>query len=164
MNLILKAAKFAAEKHINQRRKYTGDPYIYHPARVAARVAIHEIATENLVAASFMHDLIEDCNVTYEKIKYLFNEEIANTVNWLTNISKDIIISRAARKLIDRDRLSVAPIPIKIIKMIDRIDNLNELPDCDFASIYREESTLLFDALRDADEFLYMEGIKTCAL
>ena len=60
MHIILKAAAFARRAHAGQRRKYNDRPYIVHPARVAGRVAAHPQATETMVAAAFLHDVVED--------------------------------------------------------------------------------------------------------
>jgi cobalamin biosynthesis protein CbiD len=78
-------------------------------------------------------------------------------VYWLTNPSKGVKKPRAYRKQMDREHIAVAPHPAKIIKMFDRICNLNDLYECndmDFLALYASESRLLWDVLKDADEKL----------
>lgn len=164
MSLIVKAAQFAAAQHANQFRKYTNRPYITHPCRVAGRVAVHPLATEELVAAAFLHDVVEDCDITPAHIWEEFGERVENYVTWMTNTSKSSDRPRCIRKLMDRDRIADAPIEIKVLKLIDRIDNLREIdPGDDFASLYVLESTQLVDRIGDADPELADELRKCCA-
>ena len=57
MDLVRAAAQFAAVSHHGQRRKYSDEPYIRHPARVAARVAELGVDAE-VVAAGWLHDVL----------------------------------------------------------------------------------------------------------
>lgn len=167
MSLIIAAAKLAHELHKGQIRKYTNRPYIEHPIRVAGRLATMSCADEISVAAAFLHDVIEDCDVTKERLIDLLSGVgstsspccIASYVQMLTNPSKGSSLNRAARKEMDREHLRNAPKMIKIIKLIDRIDNLNEMSNADIGFIrkYCEESKLLADAIGDADSSLYHE-------
>lgn len=80
MNLILKAAAFARQAHADQRRKYNDRPYIQHPARVAGRVAAHPQVTEAMVAAAFLHDVVEDTPHTLDEVSAEFGPEVARLV------------------------------------------------------------------------------------
>lgn len=159
--MILRAARFAAIAHEGQKRKYSGLPYIIHPARVAGRVAILPGATEVMVAAAFLHDVVEDTVRTIESIESEFGKDVANLVNGLTSYSirTGSTANRAARKNLDVNALRIAPIEVKRIKLIDRIDNLNDLvgADAGFMKLYAEESKHLNDAIGDADEELSLE-------
>lgn len=163
MSLIIKAARIAEKLHKGQFRKYTNRPYIEHPCRVATRLMLHPLATEASVAAAFDHDLIEDCNISIEDLYKLLNHSegqlVCNYVQWLTNPSKGSKLSRSERKLMDREHLRNAPYIVQIIKMIDRIDNLNEMSQADpsFIIKYCEESRLLAEVIGDADNELYLE-------
>lgn len=159
MSLIIKAAQLANALHRGQTRKYTNRPYIEHPIRIAGRIATFEFADKYLVATGFLHDVIEDCNITWQQLENLTGSFIvAQNVLALTNPSKGSTANRAVRKQMDRDHIASAPKKIKIIKLLDRIDNLNEIdPHDDFCRVYCEESLLLAEVLKDADEPLYVE-------
>jgi len=161
MNIILAAAELARRAHNGQKRKYNGRPYVEHPARVAARTAIHPGATEEMVAAAFLHDVLEDTPVPSEEIEALTNARVLYFVEWMTNRSKKTHpgANRAERKRIDRDRLAGAPGEVKIIKMVDRIDNLREMEGADpgFGRLYGQESLLLVEALKEGDPGLATE-------
>lgn len=160
MNIILKAARFAADAHRGQFRKYNNRPYITHPARVAGRTSIHPLSTEDDVAASWLHDVPEDCGVSIDVIREEFNPVVATLVHELTNPSKQRRdLRRAARKELDRQHLSRVSVAAKRIKLIDRIDNCYELlggPQ-DFIKLYCRESFLLLEAIGDADADLAEE-------
>ena len=145
MNLILRAAAFAARAHAGQRRNYTGLPYIVHPARVAGRVGILPNAKDEMVAAAYLHDVLEDTTTTAAELEQEFGPQVTYYVEWLTNKSKGTGLPRAERKRMDREHLRDAPFEVKQIKLIDRIDNLSDMSGArvDILKIYAEESELL---------------------
>ncbi len=165
MSKIIDAARFAKQAHAGQIRKFTGRQYITHPARVAIATMLHPLGTENLVCAAWLHDTIEDCGATWLELDGLFGSEVADWVLWMTNQSKDIVPepSRAKKKALDRARLQHAPPEIKILKLLDRIDNLRELPrDSDLWQVYLQESLLLLEVLRGVDPALEEELVESC--
>jgi guanosine-3',5'-bis(diphosphate) 3'-pyrophosphohydrolase len=150
MTLILKAAQFADVAHAGQRRKFTGYPYITHPLRVAGRASLIYDVTEPVVAAAWLHDTIEDCRVTPEGLlRAGFPQQTVDLVLELTNPSKDRPdLGRAARKQLDREHIAKGSYWARVLKFLDRIDNLGEISPCDgFTKLYCEETHLLVDAL-----------------
>lgn len=159
-SLIVKAAQFAEYHHRGQVRDYTNRPYITHPIRVAGRVATHPEANADLVAAAFLHDVVEDCGVTINEIYREFNQQIADYVSQLTNTSKDTDLPRSERKKADRRRIANICRRAKIVKLIDRIDNLGEMDPRDIkcCHLYCEESQLLLDeSLQCGEQGLQLE-------
>ena len=158
-SLILKAAEFATFAHKGQLRKWSGRPYIEHPRRVAGHVATLNGATEEMVAAAFLHDVIEDCEIILATIEHNFGNEVAELVWWLTNPDKPDGFTRARHKVLIHRRLADAPKQAQRIKMCDRIDNLGEMSGADegFKSIYAEESLDLVAAIGDSDPVLKAE-------
>jgi len=153
---ILKAAQTAAYWHQGQFRKYgTQLPYIIHPIRVAGMISIHPDADRIIVAASYLHDTIEDTNYPITELYDDFGEEVYQLVMNVTNPSKGSTAPRNERKKIDRDHLSGVSKQAKLIKLVDRIDNLWDLIKApyDFVQLYLHESRMLLDeALRGVDE------------
>jgi (p)ppGpp synthase/HD superfamily hydrolase len=156
MNILLKAAQFAKKAHAKQFRKNNETPYILHPARVASRVMILEDATEEMVIAAFNHDAVEDSEnpkQTYQDLLKEFGSVVANYVDELTNkFTKKAHpeLKRKARKAKEAERLGNISVPAKIIKMIDRLDNLSDLDlDDDFSEVYLEESLELWKNVQD---------------
>jgi (p)ppGpp synthase/HD superfamily hydrolase len=154
---IRKARGFAMDAHDGTARKYTGDPYFNHVERVAIEVSIHPRATADMVMAAYLHDVVEDTDYTLEDIDEEFGLSVAEMVSQLTNVSKQFVgLNRAQRKAMDIARLAEAPAPVKVIKMIDRIDNLMEMSGATagFRRMYAAESRALLSAIRDADRTL----------
>lgn len=152
--MILKAIKFAQKSHEGQFRKYTNRPYIEHPLRVMCKYALRDDSIEHGCLAALFHDLVEDTSVSIADIEQSFNYQVSYLVQELTNPSKQHPeLNRAARKEMDRLHLSKCSYDAKIIKMIDRIDNLNEMKGAEqgFIKKYCEESRLLAEAIGDVD-------------
>lgn len=157
MSIILAAARLATQAHEGQKRKYTGRDYIEHPARVAGRVALQPNAREDMVAAAFLHDTLEDTQATDADILVATNADVLHLVRGLTNPSKGRKdLRRDERKAMDREHLRWTSWDVKIIKLIDRIDNLLEMSGApwDFMALYAQESLLLAEVIGDADSKL----------
>ena len=155
-----RAAAWAFHFHEGQKRKYTGEPYWIHCGGVANLV--REVAhTEEMLAAAWMHDLVEDTDVTLDEIRAEFGGTVAELVGWLTDVSRPEDGNRETRKAMDRRRLSEAPPPAKTIKVADLIDNVHTIVqhDPEFARVYLREKRLLLDeALCGADYALWAEA------
>ncbi len=158
-NLIFKAAKLAHIKHNGQMRKDKTTEYIMHPVNVAGKVLLwttqqenNQFNYENMIAAAVLHDVLEDTNVTEEEITVATNADVTKLVVELTNASHDSKLPRAQRKAMDREKLTNASQEAKIIKMFDRIDNLEDMSyDDSFGMDYARESILLAEVIGDAD-------------
>ena len=95
----------------------------------------------------------------------MFGEKVASYVYELTNIPKEFRpdANRAERKRQDRERIATISREAKVVKLIDRIDNLREIdPNEGFAQKYADESMLLVEVLEDADPVLATELKKVC--
>ena len=159
MRKLLRAIEFATVAHKEQKRKYTGEPYILHPIRVAMKVA--EVSTnEDALAAAVLHDTVEDTYVTSAMITKEFGIEVANMVDWLTDVSTPAHGNRAARKLVDRMFIANAPIIVKTIKLADLIDNSDSIVKHDesFSKVYMEEKRRLLTVLKAGNETLFKEA------
>lgn len=159
---VAKAERFAFLAHKGQRRKYTDEPYILHPMRVATRMSQRTLSNDIRVAAAWLHDVVEDCEVTLEDIELFFGYAVALIVGELTNTPKtDPSMNRAVRMKMDKERLSKASASAKIIKLLDRIDNLNDLPlskvDVGYVKMYLQESRELLEVIKDGDAELAAE-------
>ena len=144
-DLPARAHAFAAKAHasIDQRRKYTNDPYIVHPVSVASIVAAAG-GSEVMIAAAFLHDVVEDTPVTIEEVEAEFGSEVARLVAELTDVSRPEDGNRKARKAIDRDHSAAASPEGQTIKLADLIDNSETITayDPNFAVVYMREKRL----------------------
>ncbi len=126
MDLIEKAFIFAYEKHATQRRKSRGCPYIVHVMDVASTL-MKEKASPNLVAAGFLHDVVEDnehTGVTESDLRREFGDAIANLVMQVTE--PDRSLSWKERKQLALDRLKGASREVLLLKCADKLANLTD--------------------------------------
>ena len=163
MNVVEKAKVFATAAHaaVAQLRKYTNEPYIVHPAEVAGIVATVP-HTDEMLAAAWLHDTVEDTGVTIETIRAEFGEKVAELVGWLTDVSRPDHGNRAARKAVDRAHTAMAPAEAQTIKLADLISNTRSIMEHDekFAKTYLEEKRLLLEVMTKGDATLMSEARK----
>lgn len=89
LNVCLKAVEFAVVKHNGQFRKGSGaEPYVVHPIGVAKLLAMYGLDNEAIIAAALLHDVMEDCGVTYEELTKEFGQAVANAVRELTDVGE----------------------------------------------------------------------------
>ncbi len=92
-DLILRAFKFAEKAHEGQKR-LSGEPYITHCLAVAEILIDLQVPPE-MIAASLLHDTVEDTSVTLEELENKFSAEIAKLVDGVTKLTNLPRVSRA---------------------------------------------------------------------
>ena len=151
--LVRMAQLFAQAAHgaTGQVRRYTGEPYIEHPAEVVALLKRAGVTDDAMLAAAWLHDVVEDTRLTQCDIKRALGPAVAYLVNDLTDVTSLAYGNRAKRKAVERDRLSCAEAPAKTIKCADLISNTRSIREHDakFWPVYRAEALALLDVLRD---------------
>jgi (p)ppGpp synthase/HD superfamily hydrolase len=164
MDVVRKAQVYAQAAHaaVGQRRKYTGEPYIVHPAEVAKIVAGVPGSTPDMVAAAWLHDVVEDTGCTYTDVHMAFGADIAALVGWLTDVSQPHDGNRVVRKAMDREHSARAPAEAQTIKLADLISNSRSIVKHDpaFARTYLEEKRMLLAVMTKGDPGLYAEASK----
>jgi len=164
MDIVRKAQVYAMAAHaaVGQKRKYTGEPYIVHPAEVAKIVAGVPGSTPDMVAAAWLHDVVEDTGCTFTDVHMAFGIDIATLVGWLTDVSKPEDGNRAHRKAMDRAHSAEAPVEAQTIKLADLISNSRSIVQHDpaFAKTYLEEKRLLLEVMTKGDPTLMAEARK----
>ena len=138
----------AAHAAVGQMRKYTSDPYIVHPIRVATTVAKFG-GTDEMIAAAYLHDVVEDTSVSIVDIQDMFGTDVALIVDGLTDVSVPEDGNRAVRKAMDRQHSADATYEAQFVKCADIIDNARDIGanDPSFNVVYRKEMLLLIEVL-----------------
>jgi guanosine-3',5'-bis(diphosphate) 3'-pyrophosphohydrolase len=154
MMLIEKARLFAQMAHTTQQRKYTGEPYYAHLAAVAEMVKLTG-ARDEMIAAAFLHDTLEDTPVKVEELRMFFGDEVTQLVIELTDVftSEDYpTYNREHRKRLERERLAGVSADAQTIKVADLIDNTASIVqrDPNFAKVYLREKAALIKVLTKA--------------
>lgn len=160
MTLEDRAREFATKAHAGQKRKYTGAPYVTHCEAVAEIVRGIPGCTEEMIAAAWLHDTVEDCGVSRAEIAHQFGAEVALLVDALTDVSQPSDGNRKARKALDLLYTAQAKPPAKTIKLADLIDNTSTIVQYDpaFAKVYLQEKLVLLEVLKDGDPVLWQRA------
>lgn len=126
--LIAQAFQFAYELHQGQYRR-SGEPYIAHPIAVAG--LIRDLGGGSaMIAAGFLHDIVEDTEVTCEEIEEKFGEGVRHLVEGVTKLSKFNFSSKTERQAENFRRMFLAmakDIRVIVVKLADRLHNMRTL-------------------------------------
>jgi (p)ppGpp synthase/HD superfamily hydrolase len=146
----------AAHSATGQKRKYTYEPYHTHPANVA-KILDNASLPSHVVAAGWLHDVVEDTAVTIDLLGELFNEAIVSLVAEVTDVSRPEDGNRKARKAKDLEHLANSSPNGASIKLADIIDNTRSIvaKDPGFAPVYLREKKAVLEVLRHGDPDLF---------
>ncbi len=120
----------AKEKHAGVLRK-SGEPYIQHPLEVAYILATLQGGPATL-AAGFLHDVVEDTDVTVEDIKERFGEDVSFLVDSLTKIQRMKLSHRSESDFEAEDHRKIflgmaKDVRVILVKLADRLHNMRTL-------------------------------------
>jgi len=128
INVIKNAYEFAKEKHANQFRK-SGEAYITHPLSVCF-ILTQIYADYETLAASLLHDVLEDCDCSYEELENEFGPVIVKLVDGVTKLSRlhfstdnDYLIEYYKKIIVGMSE----DVRVIIIKLADRLHNMRTL-------------------------------------
>ena len=150
--IVNEAYNFAKKKHEGQFRKKTKIPYFVHPKYVSK--IIEKITHDpEMVAASLLHDTIEDTDATIEEIDNKFGKRVACLVDELTN--KDEKRAGRKKKHYMYEKFRELSSDALLIKLADRFHNILFLKrDCsdkenmNFIKYYYENTIFILDKIQ----------------
>lgn len=159
--VVMLASAFAHAAHgaVGQKRKYDGIDYIAHPYRVAQIVA-NAGGTDDMVAAAWLHDVVEDTAIERGMIAYFFGEHVAQLVVECSHIDRTNDarkLNRFERTAIELARAADISPEAKTIKLADLLDNTSSIcqHDPEFAKVYMPEKRRLLMVLVGGHEGLH---------
>ena len=129
-NVFVKAARdFAARAHESQKRQ-NGEAYITHPEAVA-RILYDEwgVRDEKIIAAAFLHDVLEDTKVLIGEISVRFGEEVAGMVEGVSKFyseDKEEVDRKTLRKVVETGYVDYR---VSLLKLADRLHNMRTMGD-----------------------------------
>ncbi|WP_017305878.1 RelA/SpoT family protein [Spirulina subsalsa] len=128
ISLICRAFMFAYTLHEGQYRK-SGEAYIAHPVAVAG--LLRDLGGDSaMIAAGFLHDVVEDTEVTPEEIEERFGSEVRQLVEGVTKLSSFNFSSKTERQAENFRRMFLAmaqDIRVIVVKLADRLHNMRTL-------------------------------------
>jgi (p)ppGpp synthase/HD superfamily hydrolase len=124
--LLTKAVHFAAVHHKDQHRKGADkDPYMNHLAEVAAYVASSDAEPDaEVIAAAYLHDTVEDTNVSHEDLVHSFGERVASFV---AEVTDDKSLPKEVRKRLQIEHASELSFYARLIKIADKTSNVRSV-------------------------------------
>jgi (p)ppGpp synthase/HD superfamily hydrolase len=164
--ILQKVRQFAAEAHGEQKRKYTPEPYIVHPARVADLCAQY---TEDItvLCAALLHDVLEDTPTTEAQIRDFLSPimdpaKVDKTLKMVVELTDVYVwekfkhLNRESRKAMERTRMETISADAQTIKYADILDNCKEIVKHDqhFAWVFLNECLKLMRVLKKGNETL----------
>ncbi len=154
------AMKFAGEKHSAQKVPGTKANYLLHIANVSMEVIMaHKedpiFDLELALPIAILHDTIEDTDATLEEIESEFGQEVAKGVLALTK--SDAFETKQEKMADSLNRISSGPKEFGIVKLADRITNLQEPPvswSNDKKRAYQIEAKEILNSLGSSNQYL----------
>jgi GTP diphosphokinase / guanosine-3',5'-bis(diphosphate) 3'-diphosphatase len=124
--IFLEALRYAADKHVTQRRKGCDQiPYINHPIKVAQ--LLYNVGKETdveLLSAAVLHDVLEDTSTTEQELKEKFGEKITSIV---VEVTDDMTLTYDDRKRYQVKKAPTLTKNAKKIKIADKISNIEDI-------------------------------------
>lgn len=173
--LFEKASRFAADKHGSQKVPGTNLPYLLHLIQVcnrAVRAAELDPSLDGnmIMQCALLHDVIEDGATTDEEkslmrdeIKKMFGSQIADGVSALSKVDSfhsDGLLDKGAMMADSLQRILKQPKEVWVVKMADRITNLQSPPSYWTLSkkkYYLNEAKEIYKALHSSSVLLANE-------
>lgn len=131
-SVVEKAIRTATSAHRRQKRKGSDLPYIAHPAAVASILVRAGFDDDAVIAAAWLHDVVEDTPTTMDEIRAEFPPEVSRIVDAMSERKTDSSgekISWQDRKALHIARMQAADSETKAIMLADKLHNLISMRD-----------------------------------
>lgn len=166
-----KLFEFVTKMHGEQKRKYTGEPYVNHCLQVAEIVSEFE---DDCIEIALCHDLFEDTKCDFmmlhkELVRLGYGRhdayDICTNVNELTDKFTHQAypyLNRKQRKINEAERLGKISFKSKSVKYADLINNTESIVahDKGFAKVYLSEKELILQLMNKGNAILFCNCLK----
>jgi (p)ppGpp synthase/HD superfamily hydrolase len=170
--LIKKIYDYAEGAHGNQKRKYSGDPYITHCLRVMQACAEYTNDV-TILSAALLHDVLEDTQVEENELKHFLlsvmkEEDAEKTIELVVDLTDVFVkgayphLNRKARKIKEAERLHTIHPDAQTVKYADIIDNAVDITENDkgFARKYLKEVKSILSGMTEGNQALYKKALE----
>jgi (p)ppGpp synthase/HD superfamily hydrolase len=122
-DLAATALRFARRAHLGQHRKQTHEQFVEHPIAVAKLIS-EEGFNGSILAAAYLHDVVEKSEVEPAEIRERFGPEVAGMVEALTD--DDSVEGYVERKRALRHQVIHSSQESVLIYAADRVANMRD--------------------------------------
>jgi (p)ppGpp synthase/HD superfamily hydrolase len=161
-DIVVRAYQFAEKAHQGALRKFSGLPYFSH-VKYVARVLEQLHQDPEVVAAGFLHDVIEDTQHSYEDILSEFGRRVADIVMGVTSDKADVEAA-GRKKLYLARKMAEMPQDCLTVKLADRFHNVLFLendctPQAFVVKYYKETRFLLYTLEEEGRELTEVQKV-----
>lgn len=126
---VTRAYEVADKAHAAQVRK-SGEPYILHPLNVVRILSNLHVSPETL-ASGFLHDVVEDTDMTLDEIEEMFGKETRFIIDAVTKLT-DLRFTGSDKDLQHENHRKIfvamaEDIRVIVVKLADRLHNMRTL-------------------------------------
>nr|CAI3971082.1 metal-dependent phosphohydrolase [Ochrobactrum phage ORM_20] len=145
------AFSIGAHAGIGQVRRHDNSAYWKHPERVVRLLVSSGITDENVLAAAYLHDTLEDTKVTVQDLQAIFPPEVVKLVLELTDVYQDKRFgNRKLRKEMEAQRLWSISVEAQNVKLADFLDNWSTISTQEpkFAETFAREKRMIISGFK----------------
>lgn len=140
---------FVTKAHHGQYRKGNGLPFVVHPFSVLKIICGWGINDHVTLKATLAHDVLEDCDVSYNQLEEVIGDEAVFIVDELTfkpDMQRLVAVSKQKAEFISG--IGKKSVRALVIKLADRIDNTMDFyqDDKSYALKYWKKATDILNA------------------
>lgn len=154
--IVESAIRFATRSHRKQTRKGSDLPYIAHPAAVASILQRAGFDDDHLLAAAWLHDVVEDTPATLEELANEFPAEVVELVDAMSEDKTDADGNKFSwkhRKQHHVESMTTASPRAKAVMLADKLHNMMSMcidaeADCDMWSRFNSPREALLSYYR----------------
>lgn len=160
-NVIIEAIEVASHYHRNQTRKFSGEPYIKHPLRVADILMFYGETDPEVLSAAILHDTLEDTELTHSVLEAKFGARVTRLVDE-TSYFPSPGLTRKEKLVEFCEKLKDISSEGATIKVADILDNCSDLleKNHEFAKVFFPEKLVMLDHLKQANPKIWEYAVK----
>ena len=121
LEIIRKSFNYSVNFHKGQKRKFSYEPYIIHPIRVAINLYGEKY---QLIAAALLHDIVEDTEVELSELEVEFGHDIMMFVKGMTKTKTNTIFDALNSVMYEYPEVILLKLSDRLDNMLDKFQNL----------------------------------------